>query len=295
MKCSRCARELAENATYCPGCGLNVTQSQPRMFSYLPPGIPPWPISVPDGLPYAVTGEAGTYAVAQPIASEQQGGRRNLLTTIAVLLLIPLLGASTTFGILYFNNQLGKTETPSISHISSPQVSSSEALPTPAAFKDTEAKFNDALKASLKYPADWVVGPLDQSTTDIIVLPLLSEQIGIQIYVQRISGQTASTATVTPAEINSARLQDLAQKYSGAQQVTAQNAKPTIGGDLWDESEATFTDPQSTQTGKIHYTTIAVKHKTEIYTIQALALDSTYQEALQKYIQPILTSFKFLA
>jgi hypothetical protein len=250
-------------------------------------------------MPYAVDNKANTFAIAPPAAPVRRSRSGTILISIAVLVLVPLLAASVTLGLLYINGQIGKTHTTSsitpqaLNSTPGVQSNPTTTLPDPSSFKDTEDSINTALKASLKYPSDWQVGPIDTSTDGVAILPMFSQQTGIQMYIQRIAEDPSQP--VTPEQLNQIRLQTLSQKYSGVQAVDPQNAKPTIGGIQWEESDATFPDPQSSQASKIHFTSIIVLRNNFYYAIHLFIADNVFQPAMQKYFQPIFDSFKFLA
>jgi len=58
------------------------------------------------------------------------------------------------------------------------------------------------------------------------------------------------------------------------------------------ELDATFTNSSSV---KIDLATISVEHNKAYYNIAILSPDLYYSEAMQKYIQHMFTTFKFLS
>ncbi len=73
--------------------------------------------------------------------------------------------------------------------------------------------------------------------------------------------------------------------------VVPPNGSPTIGSDQWVERDATFVDQNNV---KKHFTTITVFHDHQnYYNINFAVPQSLYKQAMQEYIQPILSTFKF--
>lgn len=297
MNCSRCATELADNATFCPKCGLSTTPSLARSFSYLPPGTPPWPSSVPAQIPYVVDSKAAPLTVAPPTKTEGKGSSR-VLAGVAVLLLVPLLGAFATFGILYANGKVGatqKTTKTSVTSTAIPSISQtpSNVLPAPTSFANTTTSDNSTTQMSLKYPTDWKKQTMTQSSS-FSGIDVYSQQIGIEMQIGHyVSALTAQVENA--AQLNQEVIQSLPNNYSSVQPVTPTNATPTIANVLWDESDATFIDPQISSTAVQHFTIITTKHNNLYYRITIFAPNGIYQEAIQKYIQPILDSVQFLS
>ncbi len=297
MNCSRCSTELADNATFCPKCGLSTTQGPPRSFSYLPPGAPPWPTSIPAQISYVVNSTAAPLPVAPPPKTESKSSSRAVLTGVIVLLLVPLLGALATFGILKLHPAQASTTTNKtyVAPTATPSAAQtpSNALPTPTAFTDTTDSDNSTTQMSLKYPSDWQKQPLTQSSS-FSGLSVYSSQSGIEVHVGHYT--SAITAQASSAnDINQAVLQGLTTNYTSVQPVDPANAAPTIAGTQWSESDATYINSQISTTAKQHFAIITTKHNGLYYAILLFIPNSVYQDAMQKYIQPMLDSIKFLA
>ncbi len=301
MICSRCATELASNATFCPKCGLSIStmQSQSTRYSYLPAGTPPWPTSVPAQIPYVVDSKAST-VVAAPVAKPAQKTGSKVLVSVACLLLVPLLGAFITLGVLAANGQVGARPAPTPSsnqnplqaQPTTPAQQTPAALPTPASLKDTDTTVNNTLKASLKYPGDWQIAPLNQSSS-FVGYAVYSQQRSIEVHIQRFTAQV-SAQVANAEDLNQQIIQSLTQSYTSVQTVPPANANPTIGGVAWTEGDATFVDPQNMQGSQLHFAVITTKHGDVYYSFILFVPNNIYQDAMQTYIQPIFDSFQFL-
>jgi hypothetical protein len=309
MKCSRCDAELPETATFCPDCGASTRQEPPLTFSYLPMGAPPWPTTIPQHMARAQ--EAASLAGSE----KKKGGDRpkrsaaSILAIAAVIVLVPLLGAAATLGILYLNGGLsaGATRVPaSVSSASTPSTASTPntsvaatpttstrggQLPTPTSFKKTS---DTNLNISLQYPSDWVVdGPQKSSDGTTLVAIHSSQQVQITFFLIRFP--SAATSSFSDAHAaNQANIQGLTSQLNAqdVQTVTPTNAQPVIGGTKWVEDDATFVDGNG---DKIHIVTISVKRKSIYYSIVYLVPDAYFTQAMQKYIQPMLNSLQFLS
>lgn len=303
MKCSQCSTELPDTTTFCPRCGTGTHTSRTSRFSYLPPGAPPWPTTVPQQLSNAtVAYGAPTIATLTDKKVSGHSGRKagNILGIIAVLVIAPLVAALITAATLYSNGQLtGLAAKPMNSSNTSnpttttPQPNNSQptnSLPTPTSFKTTS---NTTINMSLKYPSDWTLGTPQQSTAATSLAINSQDQIGISFVINRLSNAINSSINGVD-DLNTSTVQGL-QQIQGSheiQTVQATNASPTIAGEKWSQKDATMLDSQNT---KIHFTTIADKHSKSYYVIYFLVPDNIYQEALQKYLNPMLSSVKFLS
>ena len=145
---------------------------------------------------------------------------------------------------------------------------------------------------TLKYPKEWVKD-VPQSTSDnSIILSFHPQQAsGIVLYVERFSSSTSAKLTSTN-DVNQGILSAFqsTQGVNNLRPVSPPNPQLTIGGVQWDEQDATF----STNSGlQYHLTTIAVQHKQNYYDILYYAPAVVYNEAMQKYFQPMLKSLQF--
>ncbi len=304
MDRSRSTTDPSDSATFYPEDEASSSQGHPTSFSYLPPGAPPWPTTVPQQLPYVVEAAPAPQVAAVPAARTGAKPRRSvasILSIIAVLILTPLLGAAATFGILYYNgafaantpahNSASKTtDTQTTAGATPTAVQQVTSLPAATSYKqDKETTMN----LSLEYPSDWTAGPIDQSG-DPIALPIQApQQYGINFVVTRFSSSTSSTIT-NADEVNSVHIQALAklQGVHTVTNVTVANTQPTIGGTKWAQKEATFMDSSN---AKIHFTTITALHNKDYYSIYFFVPDTLYQDAMQKYLQHMLNSLQFLS
>ncbi len=303
MNCPRCYTELPDSATTCAQCGAPV---RPATFSYLPAGAPPWPTSVPQNFSY---GQKAIVQTAQDIRTvegsivpksvvAQKKSSLGIPAIIGLFLVSILIGGGVTFGILYANGQrlsLGpQSAQPTVqlptSSASSTPTSQAGQLPTPTSFQTIT---NTDVGISMKYPSDWVTDPAQKTTSSVSVGIHPQQQIGILIAIERLLPSASATVTST-SDINQANLAQFqnAQGFSNFHIVQPATPQPTIGGVQWDEMDATITNSQGVL---FHLTTIAVQHNKLYYNIFYFAPNVNYNEAEQKYFQPMLNSFKFLS
>ncbi|HLG79081.1 MAG TPA: hypothetical protein VKX46_21895 [Ktedonobacteraceae bacterium] len=295
MKCSQCAADLPSSASVCPNCGTSVRLVADRPFSYLPAGTPPWPTAVPAQLPFVVDALPGTPDLSgTKIAERPKRSAGRVLLIIGVLILTPVLGALATFGVLRLNGQLNPTphaQAQPQRTSSNTQTNQSGQLPTPTGFKTIK---DTATNVSLQYPSDWTAGPADQSSSNFVVLPITPpSQIPLGMDIQRFS-DSASANFASATDLNTTLIQELSrnQGVHNIQQVTPTSPQVTIGGTKWDQQDATLLDGNNNQ---LHFTSISVRHNNVYYSIYFYILANYYQEAMQKYIQPILDSVQFLS
>jgi hypothetical protein len=145
------------------------------------------------------------------------------------------------------------------------------------------------MNISVQYPSDWTAGPVDQSS-DPIEYPIIQPDQLIRILIARFSTSTSSQFS-GPDQLNTNLIAGVAQQFSNVVIVVPPNASPTIGHDQWVERDATFTDQNNVRK---HFATITVFHNHQnYYNINFSVPQSLYQQAMQEYIQPILSSFKF--
>jgi hypothetical protein len=307
MQCSQCQTELPDSANACPQCGTaNEQPHQPVMFSYLPVGTPPWPITVPQRPSYESAPAAAVPAsLSKSQETKPRRSLRSILLAIAILVLVPILGVTFTLTSLYFNGELFPKHTTAPSKTITNQTQATPAatpatqqtpgttqgnqLPAPASFSKTSDK---DLNVSLQYPSDWQAGPPDKSSTTVAVGIYPSQKYVIFV-VERFLGSALAQITDTNS-LNQATVNEIGSQVgaTGMQNVPISNAKPTIGGAKWDEMDVTFSD---TNGSKEYLTTISVLHNKSYYNITFLTLDSLHDEAMQKYIQPMLNSVQFLS
>lgn len=299
MQCSQCQTELPDSATICPRCGTaNEQPNQPVMFSYLPAGTPPWPITVPQRPSYA-SAPAAPASFSKSQETKPRRSLRSILLAVAVLVLVPIFGVAFTLTNLYFNGDLfprhaaaHKVQTSQAPAQSTPQVTASataqsNVLPAPAAFKKTS---NTDVNMSLKYPSDWQLQPSNDTNSHSIGLTP-SQQIPIKIIIARFSDSFSASIT-SPDEVNQGITSEVEQGTTNVQTIKPANPQPTIGGVQWQQTEGAYTDSNG---NRVHIASITVQRNKIYYNILVLSLDQVYTEATQKYIQPILNSVQFLS
>jgi hypothetical protein len=306
MNCSRCAAELPESATFCSRCGATTVSGSvtSSVFSYLPAGAPPWPSTVPTKAAYA----PGSVASAQPAGvvpvSKPRRSAGSIVTTVALIVLAPLIGIGITLGILASqglfppgsanaqprNNIIPKQQ-PATPVAAATPTTTQGSLPVPTSFKTTNSK---DVNVSVQYPGDWVAETPQKSTsfTSLIIHTPQQQQTGIEFFVARYTDTTSASIT-SPDEINQANVTGIGQQQPDANVQIVSSGKPTIGGTQWSQEDATYVD--STSSMKIHFVTISAQHNKIYYNIAFLVPDQYYGEAMQKYIQHMLDSFQFLS
>ncbi len=307
MNCSRCAAELPDSATFCPRCGTTTTSGPftTSTFSYLPAGAPPWPATVPPKPVYTTDTVASVQAASPGPASKPKRSTGSIVTTVALIVLAPLIGVGITLAILASQGLFPpgtasarpKTNTvikPAQATATPSAVVQGNQLPTPTSFKTTSSK---DVNASVQYPGDWVADSPQKETnfTQLAIHPPQSQQITINFYIVRYTDAISATVT-SPDEINQANVTGISQQQgsvSNFQTLPAPATQPTIGGTQWTEEEATYVDTASSV--KVHFVTISAQHNKVYYNIAFIMPDQYYNEALQKYIQHMLDTFQFLS
>jgi hypothetical protein len=306
MNCSRCNTTLPDLATFCPTCGSSTRTELPT-FSYLPPGTPPWPISIPQELSYKgkVT-PSGAEPAGTKLEIKPRRSLRGILIIAAVLLLTPLIGAGITIGNLYTSGQLlsnsgtqpairlpQSQNTPSAQGTPAAQgtpVTQGNRLPTPTSFQQSVGA--PKVGVSLKYPTNWVEDAPQLSSTTSILRLHPQQQLGIQFIIGRFTID-ATQGINNADDVNQANLQGFSNQSGVHNFQILQNsvAQRTIGGATWPEQDASYQDNNG---NAMHFATISVQHKKLYYTILLLIPDTYYDEAMQKYIQPMLDSLQFV-
>lgn len=304
MNCPRCNTELPDTSTYCVQCGTPI---RPASFSYLPEGTPPWPTSVPKNFSYMqetnVQPASSTYVEGTVSHIKTAAPKKSSLSfpvIIGLFLLSILIGGGVTLGILAANGtQLFGTPPPQPAvRLPTPSASSTPGatstaqgnqLPTPTSFQSITLT---GLGISLKYPSDWQKsGPTATQTNDLEVRLVPSQQLGMEFRITRLSASD-STSIANPNAANQASLQAFSQ-FQGVTNLTPTTTEqPTIGGVQWNEQDATFTGPNNVQ---YDFVTVAVQHNKTYYVIFFYSPNSYFKEAVQKYFQPMLNSYKFLS
>lgn len=323
MKCLQCEADLLDSATSCGRCGAPTRAT--TFFSYLPSGAPPWPATIPQATSFTTTAvkePAQAVATARSVPdAKPKRSVGSIFATFLLLILSIVIGVGATLAILAANGSLGSTTTTpkQALHLAPPMptaaatVSTGTATPgtgigTPTAATPTPASPGNQLPTptsfqvvkiaqlgfSVKYPVEWTQDPLKSTTGGNLFIDFHPpQQVPVDFTVGRLSAQ--NSATVTSADmINQANLQIFStdptlRNYQG---VHPANPTPTIAGIQWTEGDATFTNPNN---AVIHFVIISAKHNNFYYSISYFAVDTVFGEAMQKYIQPMLASFQFLA
>lgn len=311
MFCLRCHTELPDAAYACSQCGTVISSSsssllyQPQQssFSYLPSGTPPWPTVVP---PIGRANAPDQNWLDEPsLAATKPATRRGgpgIPALIGLFLICVVVGGGLTFGLLKLGNTNNQSPAPVILHINttpaattgtgqvSPTPTTTDQLPTPSSFLTLT---NNDVGVSLKYPSDWAIDPPQLTSQSAVIDTHPSTQNGLLMNLERFT-TSASANFKTTSDVNNNNITQI-QNISGL--TNFQNVQPTsprqaAGGVEWDEEDITF----SNSSGIVFYfVTIAVKYKNQYYDIFYSAPKNVYNEAYQKYYQPMLSSLKFLS
>lgn len=311
MNCPRCSAELPDSAQSCPRCGFQV---RPASFSYLPAGSPPWPTTPTQTFPYAARTGTQTIQTTRPApeltsvpvpksASVSRKPRLSIPAMVALFFISILIGGGATLGILFANGQFSNNAsnqptrpvnlqtTPGAGFAPTPSAGTpGSQLPTPASFQPVNSS---ELGISLKYPNDWVAGSPQTTSAGNVSIDFHPQQLPIDFVIGRISA-TNSAQIASTNDINQANLTQFqsAQGVSNFQIIQPSSPKRTIGGAQWDEQDATFDNPQGLT---LHFTTATVLHNKLYYTLIFYVPSTNYDEAIQKYFQPMFDSLKFLS
>jgi hypothetical protein len=303
MKCSRCAAELPDSSTFCSSCGAANPSGQlsTSSFSYLPAGAPPWPMSIPARSAYANGSVAPVQAL--PSRSAEKSGRSigKVMSAVLILLIPLVIGVGGTLGVLasqgHFSSAPAKKvvvaqvqATPAATPAATAAAQGNQ-LPTPTSFKLASVK---DVNVALEYPSSWVQDALQKSTdgTSLGIHPPQAQQIGISFFLMRFS--TSASATISsPGQINQSNVQQFSQLsgVTNMQTLPSTSPAPTIGGTSWTELDASFMNGSV----KLDLMSMSVDHNKIYYNIAVVVPDVYYTEAMQKYIERMYTSFKFLS
>ncbi|MBV9258273.1 MAG: zinc ribbon domain-containing protein [Ktedonobacteraceae bacterium] len=300
MKCSRCAAELPESSTFCSRCGAANLSGQITTsgYSYLPAGAPPWPASVPARSRYG--GDAPAPVQAAPLLSTEKSGRsigRTIISGVLILLIPLVIGVGSTLGVLASQGRLspGAASTKKVVVVrnqATPATAPGNQLPAPASFKLTTVK---DVNVALEYPSSWVQDALQKLNDGVLldIHPPQGQQISVSFSLERYS--TSSSASFSSADqINQLNMQEFSQisGVTNLQMLPANGSPPTIGGSNWAEQNFSLVNGNGV---KIDLISMAVEHNKTYYNILVSASDVYYTQAMQKYIQHMLTTFKFLS
>ena len=307
MNCPRCNTELPDTATTCNVCGAST---RPAQFSYLPSGVPSWPTTMPPNPPYGAGPDLQSAQYVQKeesptatkSASAPKKARLGIPAIIALFIVSILVGGGLTVGILYANGQqLSFGPQPTQPPVQLPTASASPTpgstpgaqgtqLPTPTAFQTITSS---DVGISMKYPSDWVTDPAQKTSdsTSFGIHP--QQQIGIFLSIERFSSSTSARfSSANAVNQNNLSLFQNLQGVANFQAIPASSQQRMVGGVQWDEKDATFNNSNGIA---FHLTSIAVQRNKIFYDILYYTPSMYYDEAMQKYFQPMLASFKFLA
>ncbi len=322
MNCPRCNAEVADSATFCQNCGSSIRPTT-TSFSYLPAGAPPWPTSSSQlltsiaTLPHlsandtdTATSQNGLASAREAVVRKPERPRRSaggVFAVVGLLILAVLVGTGLTLFSLYSNGQIAAqapvrpvslpkataTTATTPGTVASPTTTTNQ-LPAPTSFQNISKTGSTGLQASLKIPSNWLedAPQVTNGTTQIAFHP--QQQLGINFVVARLS--STDLASVPNADsLNQVQISGLqnAQGISNLQSVSPVMAQRSIGGETWPEQDATFDASTSSGTLQYHVTSIATQHNKIYYNIFFYAPAVVYNEALQKYFQPIFDSFQF--
>jgi hypothetical protein len=227
--------------------------------------------------------------------------RLGIPAIIGLFLLSILIGGGLTVGILYANGQklsFGPQPTQAPVQLPTPGSSSTPGsltptaqgnqLPTPTAFHTITSS---DLGISMKYPSDWVTDPAQKTLNSTFFDIHPQQNIGVFISFERFSSSASAKLSTTGAvnQDNLTQIQSV-QGIVNFQVIKSSVPQRTIGGVQWDEQDATFKNSNNVA---FHFTTIAVEYKKLYYDIFFYTPAPVYDEAIQKYFQPILDSFQF--
>ncbi|HCI78341.1 MAG TPA: hypothetical protein DHW02_01470 [Ktedonobacter sp.] len=284
---------------------------------YLPSGAPAWPTATTPMIPVnpsiASPATSGTLASAPYIPGGAKGEQRTraslsargILIALAFIILVPLAGAGITYGSLYLNGQVQAhlpQQSNAISQVPTAQptanagttptpagTATTSTLPTPSKFDTMSSSSQKLLGALITYPDGWLEEPqAPQSDGSVVVDFRPQQQLGIVMFLGRLPASSG-----TASDVNTGQIQSLSNLngVTNVQMMQPSNAQPTIGGTQWSEEAATFSDNNTTTFSVV---SITVKHGTYFYNIFYWSPNQYYSDAVQKYMQPMIKSFKFL-
>lgn len=275
---------------------------------YLPAGAPPWPTTVLQRPPQA--NRSAFDSTAGKIAERKSRSARGALVALGVIALTLLVGVGLTYGVLLLNGQIaantastGRTVTipkataQATTGTNSSTPGTTSTLPAPTSFSTMRSDQQKSIGVLVKYPSDWVEEPSAAATASGTVVAVFRPQqaLGIVVYVGKFS-VTASGVTTTSA-LNQGLISTIyggngSSGNTNLQAVQSTTPQRTIAGQQWDEQDATFSDSNSVL---MHVASITVKRGSFFYSFIYQAPDVYYNDVSQKYVPPMLNSFKFLS
>lgn len=295
--------------------GVSSMSAAPRATSsytspYLPAGAPPWPTTVLQRPSPATAASADT--MAGKISNRKPRTARGVFTALGLIVLTLLVGAGLTYGVLFLNGQIGAntpgtsrvvtipnaTAQPTNSTNTSTPGTTTSTLPTPTSFSVMSASHQKSLGVLVKYPSDWVEDPPTSPSSDgtaVAAFHPQQQQLNIVVYLGKfsVSGSHVTTTTaLNQALIGTIYGNGGNSGNTNLQAVQTTSPQRTIAGVQWDAQEATFSD---TNNSLIHVISITVKRGSFFYGFIIQTPDVYYSDVSQKYVPPMLDSFKFLS
>ena len=320
MFCPRCNTELSDSASICSQCGSPVYagpttfspsgRPQESTFSYLPAGTPQWPTTATLNTLYRADprNAQAAYEPGDSLGEFESGrparkpGSLSLPAIILLLILSVLVGSGITYGALALQRGTSGSQQPlhtipltpaaavTPSAGTTPGATPTTVLPTPASFQPIS---NADVGVSTRYPSDWTADAPQKSSTSALISVHPAQLNGIAISFERYSQSSSATfkSTRDVNQVNFTQFQSV-QGISNFQVIPSPTSQQTIGGTVWDEQDATFSNSNNVV---FHLTTFAAQYKQIYYDIVYFAPDNVFSQAVQKYFQPMLASFKFLS
>ncbi|WP_156025254.1 hypothetical protein [Thermogemmatispora carboxidivorans] len=309
MTCTQCKIELPVSAVVCPQCGTAVSSGAQAYYSYLPADTPAWPRDPREvsGSLLLANGLAGqSTAVAFPGQTRPAGRSSRWLTVITVLLLSCLLGAGFAVGLLWAHGYFAPkapahsvqlpSQAPAATATAGSQSSTTNALPTPSSFKPLSNASSQSLGLTMNLPQDWLEGQLNTSSSGVKTLtldPPQSLSAPLSLLVVQFPSD-ANQAFSSAHELDQFLIQNFAQatSLSNPQTLTNTPQTRTVGGQSWSEDDVSF---PLNNNQSLHLVTLSVMHQQHYYSLQFYASNDVFDEAMQKYYDPMLNSLHFIA
>ncbi len=323
MFCPRCNTELSDSASICSQCGSPVYagpttfspsgRPQESTFSYLPAGTPQWPTTATLNTLYRADprNAQAAYEPGDSLGELESGrparkpGSLSLPAIILLLILSVLVGSGITYGALALQRGTSGSQQPLRTLSLTPAAAvtpgagttpgatpttPTTVLPTPASFQPIS---NADVGVSTRYPSGWTADAPQKSSTSALISVHPAQLNGIAISFERYSQSSSATfkSTRDVNQVNFTQFQSV-QGISNFQVIPSPTSQQTIGGTVWDEQDATFSNSNNVV---FHLTTFAAQYKQIYYDIVYFAPDNVFSQAVQKYFQPMLASFKFLS
>ncbi|MBE3564337.1 MAG: hypothetical protein IMW90_01265 [Thermogemmatispora sp.] len=311
MTCTQCKLELPVYAVVCPQCGAAVSSGTSTYYSYLPADTPAWPRDPREASgPSLLVNNAAvqTAAAALPVQARPGARPNRWLTAIAVLLLSCLLGAGFTVGLLWVHGYFAPkapvrsvripSQAPAATATATAgtQNSTTNVLPTPSSFKPLSNASSQSLGLTLSLPQDWVEGQLNTSTSGVKTLtldPPQSLSVPLSLLIVQFPSD-ANQAFPSAHDLDQFLIQNFAQatSLSNPQALTNTPQTRTVGGQDWSEDDVSF---PLNNNQSLHLVTLSVMYKQHYYSLQFYASNDVFDEAMQKYYNPMLDSLHFTA